>query len=162
MKLLFTMRDPIDRAWSTVVKQLARFRDRPMETFSDDEVLDKIERQGEPMSRYVEDIERWESFFPPERFFYGFYEDVLVDPAGLVNRVCEHVGAPPHPALDPEALARRVNDTMAYRTEIPFRWERLLAERLIEPTERLAKRFAGPTEAWVERMQVVLSRPAAG
>jgi hypothetical protein len=156
VRLFFLMRDPIDRAWSTVTKQLARFHDRPLETFSDERVIDKIERQGIPMSSYLDHIERWESVFPSERFAFGFYEEVLADPAGLVDRMSVHVGAGPHPSLDADALRRRVNDTLAFRSPIPARFERRLAEGLVEPTRRLAERFAGPAVGWLERAHAVL------
>lgn len=158
VRLVFTLRDPIDRAWSSVTKQLARFRDRPMESFSDDEILAKIERQGVPMSCYLDAIERWESVFPKEQLAFGFYEEISDDPAGLVDRLCTHIGAGPHPALDADALARRVNDTRRYATPIPERFERVLAERLAKPTERLAARFGGPTVAWLARIEAALAR----
>lgn len=158
LKLFFVMRDPIDRAWSTVTKQLARFHDRSLEEFPDERILDKIVRQGVPMSSYFEILARWESVFPPERIQTLFYEQILADPARAIDALCVHVGAGPHPALHAETLHRRVNDTLAHRSEIPPRFERELAERLAASTGRLAHRFGGPAERWQARIEAVLQR----
>jgi hypothetical protein len=121
-------------------------------------MLHKLERSTLYMSTYIEHIERWESVFPKERFFFGFLEDIDSDPAGFLDRLCAHLGKGPFPASDACRLDQALNHTHGYKVAIPARIERLLSERLIRPTLRLARRFGGRTEQWVDRMECALSR----
>jgi hypothetical protein len=125
---------------------------------TEDEILHKLERSTVYMSSYIEHIERWESVFPKERFFFGFLEDIESDPASFLDSLCVHLGKGPFPGSDADRLDRAVNHTHGYKIAIPARIERTLSERLIEPTERLARRFGGRTEQWVARMEGALSR----
>lgn len=158
VKLIYMMRDPVERSWSSLTKSIAKNRGRPMSETPESEILQKFERSTLYMSSYIEHIERWESVFPKERFFFGFLEDLDADPTGFLDRVCSHLGKGPFPASGSERLDRAVNHTHGYKIAIPARIERLLSERLIEPTQRLARRFGGRTEQWVARMESALSR----
>ena len=110
------------------------------------------------MSTYIEHIERWESVFPKERFFFGFLEDLGSDPASFLDRLCAHLGTGPFPRSESARLHRPVNHTLDRKTAIPAHIERMLAARLIEPTRRLARRFGNRTEEWLVRMEETLSR----
>jgi hypothetical protein len=159
LKLIYMMRDPIERSWSSVTKSTAKNLGRPMSETTESEILHKLERSTIYMSSYIEHIERWESVFPKERFFFGFLEDIESDPASFFDRLCAHLGRGPFPGGSNETrLNRAVNHTHGYKTAIPEGIERTLSERLIAPTTRLANRFGGRTEQWVARMESALSR----
>lgn len=155
-RLIYLMRDPIDRAWSSVTKSTAKNRNRPMSRVSDDEVFEKIGRSALEMSRYLEHIERWEQVYPPEQILYGFFDEIEEAPAALLERVLRF--------LDLEPLAGHadvwtpVNDTRRFKVEIPAHVERHLAEGLVEPTRALERRFGGYTTRWLERMEGALGR----
>jgi hypothetical protein len=158
VKLLYMMRDPIERAWSSATKSTAKNQGRPMVEVSDEEILAKLERSAVEMSTYIEHIERWEKVFPAESFFFGFYDDLVEEPERLLDRVAHFVGVSPQGDLTDQAR-EPVNHTRHWKVAIPSHIERYLAERLLEPTRALADRFGGYTWGWVERMERALSSP---
>lgn len=161
VKLIYIMRDPIERSWSSVTKSVAKNRGRPMSGATERDILQKLERSTLYMSTYVEHLSRWEKVFPKKSFFYGFFDDIEGNPGGFLDRVCTHIGIRPFRCSDVETLTRPVNDTHGYKVEIPTHIERFLSERLIQPTRALARRFGGPAERWAGRMERALSRTQA-
>jgi len=157
-RLLYMMRDPIERAWSSVTKSTAKNRRRPMARVADSEMLEKIDRSALEMSTYIEQIERWEQVFPKESFLFGFFDEIVEAPAQLLERVLRFIGVDPRGEAPPE-LWQPVNDTRPWKVEIPRPIERYLAERLIGPTRALERRFGGYTTGWLARMEGALGRP---
>jgi hypothetical protein len=159
VKLLYMMRDPIDRAWSSVTKSRAKNKGRPMERVPEREIFEKIDRSAVAMSRYIHHIECWEEVFPKESFFFGFFDEILEAPGELLNRALSFLGI--EPLMEGgDAGWEPVNDTRLFKVDIPPHVERYLAEHLIEPTRALERRFGGYTRGWLERMERVLSRDA--
>ncbi len=155
-RLLFMMRDPIDRAWSAVALSTAKKKNRPMTEVGEHEIFEKIHRSGLLRSSYLEQIERWEQVYPKESFLFGFFDEILQVPSALLDRVLAFIGLEPFGEL--EASARDpVHDTRRFKVEIPPHIERHLAKRLVAPTRALAARFGGYTSRWLERMERVLA-----
>jgi hypothetical protein len=159
-RLLYLMRDPIERAWSSVTKSTARNRNRPMARVPEQEIFAKIDRSALAMSRYREHIERWERVYPREQILYVFFEEIETQPALLLERVLRFLGVAP--AQDRGGPFRPVNDTRRFKVEVPALVERHLAERLVEPTRALERRFGGYTTRWLERMEAALSGAGGG
>jgi hypothetical protein len=162
-RLIFMMRDPIERAWSSVTASTARNKNRPMAQVSEDEIFEKIHRSGLAKSTYLEHIERWEQVYPKESFLFGFFDEILEAPALLLDRVRTFIGVEPFEELGASAWDP-VNDTRRFKVEIPPHIERHLAQRLIGSTRALEARFGGFTTRWLERMERVLAdaRPQPG
>lgn len=156
VRIILMMRDPIDRAWSQVLKRLARQKHRQIGAVHDTEILRELDRFGVPMSSYADILDRWQRAFPGREIVCTFYDTLLDDPRRLVDAVCRALDVSRHPRLDDGALARRINDTQAYYEAIPADIERWLAERLLEPTQRLTARHPGPAEDWIRRMRASL------
>jgi hypothetical protein len=157
VKLIYMMRDPIDRAWSSVTKSNAKNKQRPMAEVSEAEMFEKLERSALRMSRHIDHIRRWEAAFPPEQFFFGYFDEIERDPVAFLARVCAFLEIEPLTALEPEEARRPINDTRRFKVEIPPHVERYIAERLIEPTRELHERFGGYTTEWYHRMERVLA-----
>jgi hypothetical protein len=158
-KLLYIMRDPIDRTWSSVTKSLAKNKKRSMASVSYDEIRSKLARSSIWMSTYIEHIRRWEEVYPKGQFFFGFFEEIERDPVAFVNRVCEFLNIERFRGTDRDVFAQSVNHTRGYKTEIPGSVEHDIAEQLLEPTRALARRFGGYTEEWLERMERIVDSP---
>jgi hypothetical protein len=115
-KLLVTLRNPIDRAYSQF--QLSRREgEEPFDSFAhaiaaEDERLEpelartKADRRYKSWpigcwsyklrSRYAEQLERWFALFPREQFHILTLEDLAADPQRTLNAVDEFLGLAPH------------------------------------------------------------------
>ena len=93
LRLIFLMRNPIDRAWSHALMELTWKANRRIEEISDEEFIAHFQS---PASRQRGDYEtilnNWQRVFPAERFFIGFYDDVIARPRELLADVFHHLG----------------------------------------------------------------------
>lgn len=149
MRVLFIMRDPIDRTWSSAVRSLCRERGRSIGDVDEREFVSKFgSPQTSRKSCYTTTMERWESVFPRGQIFYGFFEDIQNHPVDFMERVFSFLGADPSRAaaiVTPEA-----RNQAATGTPIPERLELLLAQKHLAETAALAGRFGGHAETWHE------------
>jgi Sulfotransferase domain. len=107
-KLIVQLRNPVDRAYSDY-KMLYR---RGTITEGPQEHL----RPGGPLHErllgqglYAHHLRRWFDLFPREQIQVLLYEDVLAEPARVVDEVCRHIGVPTHFSSD--FAATRRNDS---------------------------------------------------
>lgn len=109
LRLLYLIRNPIERAWSAACMAVARAEMTPEEA-SDAWFIDHFRSAGSlARGDYERCLRNW-------RFAYGEgavlvlrYEDIARQPAGLLNETCSHLGIAPVFAEGDPALVRRVN-----------------------------------------------------
>ena len=97
-KIVFMMRNPIERPWS-VANMGLRIRGKSMEDVTIKSFLRKARnRRVRRMTDYLRAIDTWGSFYPPERIFVGFLEDVHFFPEELLASVYGFLGVDPSAA----------------------------------------------------------------
>jgi hypothetical protein len=152
MKIIFLMRDPIDRSWSNVVKSLCRDRGRTLQEVPDEKKYERLEQEIQiKKSTYSKTIEVWESVFPATQIFYGFFEDVCSNPAALLDSIFKFIGVD-GPAFLPSDY-NKVHNAAARGIAIPEKFERHLAALHLQETAVLAERFGEPAASWHRRCQ---------
>lgn len=154
IRLVFIMRDPVERAWSAV-NNAAKKGDP-----SASAVETAIARAREPgavaRSAYADTIERLESLFDASRIHTCFFEDLRDRPAALTADLLRFLGVDPI-ALE---LPRAVN-VAAGSKPVPLEFARALARDHLPMVERLCRRFEGPPHAWRSRYERLLAEDVA-
>ena len=152
LKILFLMRDPIDRGWSQV-RMLARLRG--LSLLSEEAAL-ALARDPAVLGRsdYRATLEAWGRHFPPERIFTGFLEEVRSDPRALLSRIFDFLGVPTDDSVLSRDLYRVVHEGAP--RPMPAVVERELARTCIEDLRVLEERFGHPVSAWRERAERAL------
>lgn len=168
LKVIVTLRNPLDRAISQAKFGLATRRGRHLEDITVDEMLQHI---AHPSSRARSESSRaldlWESRFP-DQVLVLFYDDFVANPAGHLSKVCSFLGVGFERSYFGGSLAAAVNKSASGRA-LPAVVEyaaRLYADEI----ERLAERYGGPALGWradagqilADRKRVSVSRPGAG
>lgn len=150
LRLVFIMRDPVDRAWSAV-HNAARKGDP-----SAAQVETAIARAREPgvvaRSAYADAIERIEGVFGPERLLCCFFEDLRDRPAALTAELLRFLGVEPLPLALPPAV-----NVAAGSKAVPLPFARAIATDALPMVERLCQRFDGPPHAWRARLTELLA-----
>ena len=91
-RIVFMMRNPIERDWSAVDMGM-RFKGRSLEGVSDEELQKEFARPKLRLfSDYRRTLENWGEFYPPERIFVGFLEDVSFFPDELLRDLYAFLG----------------------------------------------------------------------
>ncbi len=85
-RLIFMMRDPIERAWSQARNGFPRWRGKPLESVGRDELIayfdsDPVRRRSD----YATCLRAWFEHFPHGQFFFGFLDEIRDRPADLMR-----------------------------------------------------------------------------
>ena len=109
VRLIFMMRDPIERAWSQARNGFPRWRGKPLESVGRDELVSFFD--SDPVRRrsdYATCLRAWLEHFPREHFFFGFLDEVRERPGDLISNLLGFLEAKVVVA-DAESLEQPVN-----------------------------------------------------
>lgn len=97
-RLLYLLRNPIDRAWSSALMALRLAEMTPLEA-SDQWFLDHFHSVGSwRRGHYLACLRAWWACFPADQLLVETCEAVISEPEALLNRCFAHLGVPPLPA----------------------------------------------------------------
>lgn len=95
VRLVTLLRDPVDRAWSDILRIKVLLTGRSIEQVPESELLELArDTSFLARSKYTEPLGRWRSVFPPDQLFIGQYEDILERPRMLLEQILVHIGVP--------------------------------------------------------------------
>ena len=154
VKLIFIMRDPILRSWSSVIKSRLKHGQTAFPT--DEEAIRHGFAEGvRKMSDYVDIVERFERIFPREQILYGFFDDLCDRPETFMRNVLEFLGVEPG---DVKSLLPRepVNVAAGGMKPSPG-FERAFAAFFLPSVRQLCERFDGAPQAWQKRYEAILN-----
>jgi hypothetical protein len=158
LRAILLLRDPIDRIWSGT-RHFALAGREPgaeLDAATVQRVLDRFDSPGVRLrTDYLRALEVWRGVLGRERVFVGFYDEVVEDPVGLLERILRFLGADPRPAGWQPDLGRRVNAAEA--TDLPPALARELAGRYRVPLRALAAEFGGPPARWLARAEALVA-----
>jgi Sulfotransferase family len=147
-RVVFVMRNPIERAWS-------HFRSNAEKAKIDTRVvgMDIIRRQVDsPNSQlrtaYTRTIETWQQYFARDRILYLFYDDLLADRDSFLAAVCRFLGIPFDRHYFADTRDAVVNKSMALEIDPGAR--AYLARKYHDEIAALQRRFGGHTDRWLE------------
>jgi hypothetical protein len=144
-KIIFFMRNPIERGYSTTVKRLddQRLRDQHVEASTDEQIYELSRDPGLINSslisevRYLQSLEKWRKFYPDEQIFIGFLEDIHFNPRRLLRCLYRFLGVDPSHAR--HHIRGRVNS--GSQGKMPILMAAHLAHTYYEDLECLSTRF---------------------
>jgi hypothetical protein len=159
LRIILTLRRPIERVWSQTLYDFGRLQGRDLRTVGSVEFLRQLERARNRLaSDYLRTIEIWTKAFGREALHVGLFEQLRDDPQTYINGVLEHIGATTPWTLPAEFVRKRVwatNSLVKHEREIPelVRW--YVADQLLEPTERLNELLEGRVSSWVDELRTI-------
>jgi len=157
IKIIFIMRDPIMRSWSSVLK--SRQKHGAQDVLTPEIAIDHSRREGvASKSSYVETINRLERVFSKDQVFYGFFDEMVSQPTTFVGRLLSFLGAEtgnverilPASPIGSAASGRRP----------PIEFERALAAQFLDDVRVLSDKFDGPPRIWRGRYESLLKEDA--
>ena len=151
VRLIFIMRNPIERSWSEAVYNVRRaanvdnLDDVPLDVFR--QLLDSEATVSR--SDYLRTLDQWLSVFPQEQLYVAFFELIYQEPQTLLTAVFEHLGV--RTDIDWAAMPYREKFNVNPKTDIPAEIRALLEERYCAQIEQLYARFGEVAAGGVER-----------
>lgn len=150
VRLVFMMRNPVERAWSHMLHDYVKRAKRPYDRIAEDEILAHFRS---PASRergnYLANIENWIHHFPEEQLFLGFFEDVSRRPVALLRDVQAHIGV--EPRVDEEARQLTAVSNRGPGIPLPPKYREFLEELYAPEIDALSRRFGERVADWRPR-----------
>jgi hypothetical protein len=147
-RLVLILRNPIERAWSHAVMDLATTPGRPLEQVPAWELEAHFRASGSLRNgRYGAMLDRWLAVYPREQLLLAFFEEIAEHPRELLLRVFAHLGL--RGDVDLEAFPWRERIHGGPAEEIPAPQRALLEDLYRGEIRALAARLGGPARRWL-------------
>ena len=157
-KIVFSMRNPIERAWSQANMTLVK-KEGGVEHAGEEALRGMFDRQKAQLrTNYLRTLENWGAYYPPERFFVGFLEDIHFHPEGFLDRLCEFLGV--DPSFRPPKMNKRINSRST--DEMPTWAASYLARVYRDIIRELDGRFGGYASFWRYSTERLIEDPPPG
>lgn len=104
LRLIYLIRNPIDRAWSSALMALQRAQ-MTIDEASDAWFSDHFHSAASlKRGDYQACLQTWRTIFPNEQLLILRFEQIITEPEFLLNRCFQHLGVAP---VDPEQLRQQ-------------------------------------------------------
>ncbi|KHD06382.2 hypothetical protein PN36_04370 [Candidatus Thiomargarita nelsonii] len=150
LKIIFIIRNPIDRAWSQIryassrgifkgisLVEMKKFVDDPNQVLRGD---------------YIRTINIWRTCFSKEQIFIGFYDEISRSPENLLRNIFEFIGVDTVKFTD--KIYNRINTSPD--KEIPEKLKFDLAEKYYEQIKQVSNMLGGDAESWLKQAEKIL------
>jgi hypothetical protein len=157
-KLLLMMRHPVDRAWSHAQMNVARQRNRPVESVPVAEFIAHA-RSAHSLDSgdYVGIVDRWTRRYPSERLWLATYDQMVESPKELLESLFDFLGVtsdvdwstfPLATVIDRGAPGDDLVGTRGGGTDMPPELAEVLEELYRPRIARMKERFGEMVEGW--------------
>jgi hypothetical protein len=122
LRVLYSIRNPIARAWAAALMALER-AEMAFDEASDLWFIDHFKSAGSRQrSDYAACLRRWRSVFPEDRVQVVFFDDIITQPAKVLARVADHLGVDSgfYTGIEPNELSTPVFSGPAYDVRPPL------------------------------------------
>ena len=159
LRVILTLRHPIERVWSQALLEFGYLGGKDVQKISSIDFLRQVERARNLLSSdYYRTIQIWSKAFGRDALHIDFFDRIRDDPETFINGVLRHIGATTPWALPAKFVKTKVhatNSLIKYNGEIPEVVQWYIADRLLEPTERLNELLQGRVSSWVDEMRAI-------
>jgi hypothetical protein len=154
-KVVFMMRNPIERPWSAMDMRL-RIRGETLEETRDAKFYRRFGGRGSRLrTNYVRTLENWRAFYPEEQIFVGFLEDISLFPGELLRSLYGFLGV--DPSVKYGVIDRKIHSGL--QSTMPTRFAVHLARAYHKQITRLSKRFGGYASFWLYCAETLIEDP---
>jgi hypothetical protein len=151
IRIIYLLRDPIDRAWSALAMHFRKKRGTSIIERPPGEIIARLKSpKFKAHSGYSANVERWLGRVPGEQIYFGFFDRIRQSPHDYFAEILRFLGVEDVPAS--AAVDELVNASRGER--ITPELEREIGRFLLPEAIGLHRRFANPyTERWLQHAE---------
>jgi hypothetical protein len=92
IKIIFIMRNPIERAWSYFFSYMSK-QGKTIDSFSEIELKNQFNSNYSLLrGSYSQTLQVWQTYSFQEQFFIGFFEEIIEHPEEFLASICNFLG----------------------------------------------------------------------
>jgi len=157
-KIIFMTRNPIERVWSQAVMSFDKVEKGSAGSVSERKLLRRIGHASfQSLTDYLKTLDTWRLFYPEERIFVGFLEDVHFFPEDLLQAVYDFLDVDPF--FRPPEPEKKVH--VRSEQSMPSGVAVQVAQNYRQQMERFEERFGGYASFWRFCAERLIAHPPA-
>jgi hypothetical protein len=156
-KVIFLLRNPIDRAWSAIRYRKKRSREPgDITSLPVDQMAGIINSKSfELRSDYIRTLKIWQGEFQQENIFIGFYDEIVTNPEDLLLRLFDFLCVEKSSQYIPIDYQKRINQSP--KKDIPKALEVYLANKYHPQMKELSVLFGSYAGQWLAEAEEILA-----
>ncbi len=161
VKVIFFLREPLSRMFSQWQMESRESRGLGFPCPADP-IKFLASAHVRARNDYLRTIDTWRAHVPPERFFIGWYDDLLADPERMLRNVLTFLGVDPDEPRAHAAVRRWDRYPTGVNPVVPPEMMREMARTSRPGIAALAERFGGHAIGWRDRCDAILAGEDGG
>lgn len=155
-KIIFILRNPIQRAWSHALKRI-RDRNISIASVSEAEFIQNFNSNtSRSRSSYLQILEVWQSYYSQENFFIGFFEDMVQQPEDFLLKLFDFLEIKSSECYIRKSAFSKKN-TSENTGEIPNNLAKYLAKIYHQDLQKINQKFGSHSSIWLEDANKILA-----
>ena len=147
LRLIYLIRNPIDRAWSQAYMNLVSLPGRPYGDVKENEFIAHFHSPRSTLrGDYRRCVDNWLDCFPQEQLLIEFFEDIACQPKQLLERVFHHLNV--EPPQDWSAFPFNEKVFAGNPRPMPEKFRAILEDMYAEEIGALELRFGKKVSNW--------------
>jgi len=148
IKVIYILRNPINRAWSHAKMDFIRFRKKKIQDLSIKEIIDHIDSRASILrSDYIRTINIWSRYFNSEQFLICFYDDIESRPGYFLSNILSFLKVEANSVKSSHLLNTKINESVNDKLPPSLRW--YLAKKYSPTIHELHKMFGSRVQPWL-------------
>lgn len=154
-KIIYLIRNPVDRAWSQLRFE-AKKKNRSLETLTFENVRERAHIASHHLrGDYLRTLANWQTYFPQEQLFVGFFDDIEEKPWDILKMLFEFLGLDVGKYPIAEYTFDKVN--VSPEKKMPDQVRAFLSEKYLDEVRQINEMVGGHAQAWLAEMEQALA-----
>lgn len=154
IKIIFILRNPVERAWSQIRFGLMK---RFNEQINTGIIKDFIDSPGQMLrGDYNRTLSIWKKCFPSEQIYIGFYDQLYEEPTEFLNDILNFLNIVDYENIEYSGVNDKRN--VSKQVTIPSEIEYYLAEKYYPEIRKLTSEIGGYSKEWLSITESILNK----
>ena len=153
-KIIFILRNPIQRAWSQVLKYINETKNTKVDSVPETELIEYFNTQESRLrGDYLRTLQIWQSHYPQEQFFIGFFEEIKECPEEFLLRIHNFLNVEVSQEYVTKKISKQKINSFRKKEEIPENIAAYLAQIYHDEIKHLHKYLGSSNKylaAWLK------------
>lgn len=155
-KIIFIMRNPIERAWSHAKMDLAAHAGKSVNDIDEDAFMEHFRSPGALMrTNYVKTLMTWEKYFG-SNVLPLFFDDIVNDPRTMIKKVYRFLNLDDSDLYIPDSIDKKVH--VGQEMSIPYKYHKELYSIYSDQLQELSNRFDSYPTKWLKDAEEFINK----